>query len=723
MRWLAALVLVGAGCDGIFGLHELPPADAAGSADAPPASGTWQEVAAGEAHSCGIRLDGTLWCWGRNDNGQLAMDKALLELDDPVQVPGTWKHVALQYRTTCAIASDDTIWCWGYNVYGQAGSAGGGSISTPVQVSTDHFTALTAGYYFECGLRDDGAVLCWGFGGNGELGDGMQMSRSTPMPIDSTLTFTQIAAGSSHACAIASDKTLWCWGYGAYAQLGVGDTSGRLSPTLVPGGTWIAIAGGYYHSCGVLESGHLRCWGTQTEGQLGSTVSGYSLVPQIVGVDNDGWVGVAAAFAHSCATRTDGTLWCWGENDDYQLGTASAPAVDPVPTQITGGPASWLSLGLGQSHFCGVGDDHYLACTGLVAGGRIGDGSGSVRTPQAVTAGGSLIASGPSSTCTTDGTATRWCWGENGSLELGDGTTTVRDQPVMTGTGGDPIVLGLTDGCVLTGGKLECWGTSPNYEIDPMRAAHAIPTELDAMHAPFSAVALGNHTCTITTAGVLYCWGYNAHGEVGTGVAGAAVATPTQVLLPAQTWSSVAVGDYHTCGVGSGGVDCWGYNGYGVLGDGTTTDHALPGPVMTTLTTGTVYAIGDNSCLLSGTDLYCWGFSSNGELGGMPGVYTSPTLVPGAWRELALGRYHACAIATDGALWCWGYNAYGEVGDGGFADAHAPEHIGVDQWAHVAVGDVHTCAIRSDGAVFCWGANNHGQLGQPRLRPPFARQP
>jgi alpha-tubulin suppressor-like RCC1 family protein len=359
----------------------------------------------------------------------------------------------------------------------------------------------------------------------------------------------------------------------------------------------------------------------------------------------------------------------------------------------------------------------------MAAGGRVGDGTGSVRTPQQITAGGTGIAAGLMATCTTDGTSARWCWGENSGAQLGDGTTTLRDQPAMLATGGNPIVMGATDGCVLASGHLQCWGTSPDYELDATGAAHAAPFEPDPAHAPFSAVALGNHTCTITATGAAYCWGYNAHGEVGTGLTGAATTMPAQLLVPAQTWSSIAVGDYHTCGVGSSGVYCWGYNGYYALGDGTTMDHALPSPVSTALTTGTIYAAGDNSCLLSGTDLYCWGYSSNGELGGPPGYDTKPTLVPGAYRELALGRYHACAIATDGALWCWGYNAFGELGDGTLADAHAPEHIGTDTWSHVAVGDVHTCAIRSDGAVFCWGSNNKGQLGKPRLRTPFVRLP
>jgi len=328
-------------------------------------------------------------------------------------------------------------------------------------------------------------------------------------------------------------------------------------------------------------------------------------------------------------------------------------------------------------------------------------------------------------TCTLDGANTRSCWGANNLGQLGDGTTQLRDQPTQASGSGTALALGDHDGCVIdANGHLQCWGSSPSYEIDPNMARHISPIDVATTYAPWSSVALGNHTCAITQTGALYCWGYSVHGEVGDGTIGASVKSPTAIVLPVQTVTSVAVGDYHTCAASQTGIYCWGYNAAFALGDGTMTDHATPAPVASPVTSGTIYAAGDNSCLLSNARLYCWGTNEAGELGtGVLGATPTPTAVQGTWREVSLGRNHTCAIALDGSLACWGTNTYGELGDGTMTDATTPRQIGTDHWTHVSVGDYHTCAIRSDGDVLCWGANDSGQLGLTHLRPPFFRLP
>lgn len=421
-----ALILLLAGCTDIFGIKQVPPLPP----DAAPDVGTWQHVAAGEASTCGIREDNTLYCWGRNDEGELGIDVATYEVDTPTQVPGSWLAVAAQYRTTCGIQTDHTLWCWGENAYGQAGSAAGGILLAPQQVGTDHYTAVTTGDNFTCALRDDQRVVCFGYDVNGETGNGSTAGDNTPQLIDSALTFTKVIAGASHACAIATDQSLWCWGYGAYGQLGVGDAGNHVSPTLVAGGDhWLDVAAGAFHSCGLRSDGRLRCWGYGPDGELGNTTTNTALTPQPVGVDHDGWASVAARSEHTCALRTDASLWCWGENDALQLANVDVPSIDPVPFQVTGGPAGWLELGLGLAHFCGVGSDHALWCTGRETGGRIGDGLGSVTTPTEIMASGAQIAASTNQTCMLDAAGKRSCWGDNSSGQLGDGTTTNRLAP------------------------------------------------------------------------------------------------------------------------------------------------------------------------------------------------------------------------------------------------------------------------------------------------------
>lgn len=713
-RALVVLALL-AGCSKIFGLEHVPPP----AADAAPDVGTWTHVTAGIAGTCGIRDDHTLYCWGRNDFGELGTGTTVLEVDTPAQVPGSWQAIATQYYTTCGIQTDGTLWCWGANENGEAGS-GAAAITAPQQLGADHYTAVTTGFYFGCALRsDDRRIACWGYNGHGEIGTGDGVPSITPRLIDSTLTFTSVSAGQSHTCAIATDGTLWCWGYGDYGQLGAGDGMSHLSPVQVGTDQWLDVAGGAYHTCGVRSDGKLRCWGYGPDGELGNPTSNTSLTPQPVGVDADGWASVDAVAEHTCARRTDGSLWCWGENDSLQLANPVVPVIDPVPFQVTGGPASWIELGLGKYHLCGVGDDHALWCAGAESGGRMGDGSGSIITPAEVMTAGAQIAAAPDATCVIDTGGKRWCWGDNSYGQLGDGTRSLRDQPTQADPGGPTLAMGFYNGCVIDAtSHLRCWGSSPDYEIDPGKTLHLAAIDVQAGLAPWSAVALGYHTCAITGAGALYCWGYNGYGEAD-GSLNPYVQNPSPV---AGTWTAIANGAYHTCGVASTGVYCWGYGTSGQLGNGAFSNSLAPVAVSTTLTTGKLFAADDDSCLISGTTLACWGHSGYGELGtGSADYYDTATVIPGSYLDMSLGNNHMCAIATDHTLWCSGHNAFGELGDGTFTDRLAPVQIGSDTWQSVAVGDYHTCAVRSDGTVMCWGDNGFGQLGVPHLRQPFFR--
>src|SRR4051794_18921712 len=221
-------------------------------------AGTWQEVAAGEGHTCAIRVDGSLYCWGRNDQGQLGIGSMVGEADDPTLVPGTWKHVATLFETTCAIDGDDVLWCWGLNIYGQAGTASPGRVRAPQRLDgdTDTWKAVTTGNNFACGITTAGIAKCWGLDSNGELGAGDTMPSTTPRAIDSTLAFDHIDSGAAETCAIATaDHTLWCWGYGGWGQLGQGDYATHMSPVQVGSDTWLDVSLGDYVSCGVLATG------------------------------------------------------------------------------------------------------------------------------------------------------------------------------------------------------------------------------------------------------------------------------------------------------------------------------------------------------------------------------------------------------------------------------------------------------------------------------------
>ncbi|MBV8758406.1 MAG: hypothetical protein JO257_14060 [Deltaproteobacteria bacterium] len=716
-----ALLVVLAGCDRLLGLDTVPPAPADA---APPEVGHWSQVAAGEAHTCAIRDDATLWCWGRNDVGQIAAGSAI-EVDAPAQVAGSWQTIATTVETTCGIQTDGTLWCWGMNLYK---SAGPGTGAMPTKIDGGPYVEVVVGYFHTCALDTGHHVWCWGYDGNGELGDGSAggLEGVTPRQVATDRTFERIGTGSSHACAITDDDhTLWCWGYGAFGQQGTGDAVSHPSPTQVDDEAWSEVAGGYYHTCGLLSDGRLRCWGYGFKGQTGNPLSPSSYVPQPVGVDSDQWTHVYAISEHTCATQRDGSLWCWGENDNMQLANPATPVVDPVPIMVAPGPASWLTVALGYYHTCGIGDDHALWCTGNESGGRIGDGHGSVLVPEPVMNApvATQIAAANDQTCVLDANGARWCWGANGRGQLGDGSLVPRDRPTKMRATGTSIVLGDSTGCLLDASMhLQCWGTSSYDEIDDMNKPHYVPYDMQPSIAPWSAIAITTHTCGIGNMGVLYCWGYSEHGEVGAGagIPGLTYSDPTPIA--GGMYTSVAVGDTQTCGTTAGGTYCWGYNYWGELGNGTQSPSYIPSQVDTM--TGPVFAAGSVSCQLVGTTLRCWGLNVDGELGvGDVTLRKVPTDLPGTWRQLALGRTHACAIATDGTAWCWGRNRYGELGTGDFHPALSPVQMSTAQWLQLAVGDTHSCGVQTDGSVWCWGNNGIGQLGRDHLRLPYFRLP
>jgi serine/threonine protein kinase/alpha-tubulin suppressor-like RCC1 family protein len=235
---------------------------------------------------------------------------------------------------------------------------------------------------------------------------------------------------------------------------------------------------------------------------------------------------------------------------------------------------------------------------------------------------------------------------------------------------------------------------------------------------PFVAtIAAGfGHSCVLGGDGHAACWGNNGDGQLGDG---SSESRPTPGPVAGDlTFTQITAGTSHTCGLTSGNeVVCWGANTSGQLGDATTQSRTAPVRINSTVSFRQVSAGRDHTCGLSNSRaVLCWGSNAAGQLGdGSRLRRNSPVMVdlPGTVAALEVGWAHTCALTADGTAWCWGSNEYGQLGDGSTTSRATPTRVPFDgAFVSIAAGAAHTCAVAaSSGEAWCWGRNNSGQLG------------
>ncbi len=635
---------------------------------------------------------------------------------------------------TCARTTGGGVKCWGDNRSGQLGDGTTDNRSTPVDVSglASGVTAIAAGGSHTCARTTGGGVKCWGDNRSGQLGDGTMTQRSTPVDVLGLSSgVAAIAAGGSHTCALTQDGGVKCWGDNRYGQLGDGTTDNRSTPVDVSGLTSgvAAIAAGGSHTCALTQDGGVKCWGDNRYGQLGDgTTDSRSTPVDVVGLSS-GVAAIAAGGSHTCALTQDGGVKCWGANGFGQLGDGTTDNRS-TPVDVVGLSSGVAAIAAGGSHTCARTTGGGVKCWGDNRYGQLGDGTTtSSRTPvdvSGLSSGVAAIAAGGSHTCArTTGGGVK-CWGYNEYGQLGDGTTTWGSiapvDVVGLSSGVAAIAAGGSHTCArTTSGGVKCWGDNRYGQLgDGTTDNRSTPVDVSGLTSGVTAIAAGGyHTCALTQDGGVKCWGANGFGQLGDGTTDSR-STPVDVVGLSSGVAAIAAGGSHTCALTQdGGVKCWGVNWAGQLGDGTTNSSRTPVDV-SGLASGVaaIAAGGSHTCArTTGGGVKCWGDNRSGQLGdGTTDNRSTPVDVSGlasGVTAIAAGGSHTCALTQDGGVKCWGVNWAGQLGDGTTDNRSTPvDVVGLSSGvAAIAAGEYHTCALTEGGGVKCWGANWAGQLG------------
>ena len=315
------------------------------------------KLSMGEAATLGvIKDDGTLWGWGDNSKGWLGQNNRT-QYSSPVQVPGTtWKTMSLagtNCQTVHCIKTDGTMWGWGDNDNGQLAVGSKTEYSSPVQIPGTTWKAAISGGQKFMGFKTDGTLWVCGRNTDGQLGLNNKTDCQSPTQIPGTTWGDSFACQDSTGAAIKTDGTLWTWGTNGSGGLGQNNTTSYSSPKQVGSDTtWSKIGSGIQNCMlGLKTDGTLWAWGDNDQGQLGvNSRTFYSSPIQIPGTTWDN-VEITMGY-HAVAHKTDGTLWVWGSNGNGQLGQGQGwPALQRAssPVQVPGTWEKTIGAGGGTS--------------------------------------------------------------------------------------------------------------------------------------------------------------------------------------------------------------------------------------------------------------------------------------------------------------------------------------------------------------------------------------
>ena len=641
----------------------------------------WQKLAVAVEGAIGIKTNGTLWAWGLNGSGQLGLGDSILR-SSPVQIGlmNNWSDVEAIGNGNVALKTDGSVWMWGVNSSNEIAAI---IPAYPQKLDVDGTTPWSssmAGFSHTMAIKTDGTLWGWGSNTQGELGDSTAISRSSPVQIGTLTTWNnaKLSPNVAFTTAIKSDGTLWGWGINNNGQLGNNSVVTRSSPVQIGTLTnWSKISSGYSHTMAIKTDGTLWAWGLGTSGQLGDNTAVTKSSPVQIGLGTD-WSVVSAAGNFTLAIKTGGTLWSWGAGTNGQLGSGLATNRSS-PVQV-GTLTNWSDVRGGANHSIAIKTDGTLWAWGLGTSGQLGDNTavsrsspvqiGTLTTWSSVGFPGSAMGQAFSAATRTDGSL--WTWGVNSAGQIGDLGGVSRSSPVQISSG----------------------GTWQNFSLGGL---HMLAT-------------LGN---------ALYLWGLNSSGQLGFGnvvQAGSTSINSPIMLRNSMDWQYLAKGRVNTRHSflikTNGTLWGWGSNAAGQLGDNSAVTRSSPVQIGSGIPWSKV-AVGASTTMALATDgtLWTWGANTNGQLG-QTAVTMSNIDRNNVWTSVSTGISFTIALKSNGTIWTWGQNANGELGLGDTINRSSPVQVGtLTNWSKVRAGNQHCAALKTDGTIWAWGNNGVGQLG------------
>jgi cysteine-rich repeat protein len=340
------------------------------------------------------------------------------------------------------------------------------------------------------------------------------------------IPYTSLTNGGGHACAIRADDTVWCWGLNANGQLGDGGTSNSSVPVQVNLPGTVAISAGVWHTCAIISDGTVWCWGLNNVGQLGNGTTTDINTPNALPAqvpDLTGAVALETGGAHTCVTRSDDTLWCWGSNELGQLGDGTSTN-RTAPVEISGF-TGFLDLSLGLAHTCAIKYDSTVWCWGQNFHGQLGvlpvtgEFEANPNPVQVFNVSGAVaLSAGGAHTCALTSGEAVYCWGWNNQGQSG-GSGDPKIQALVSGLSGiDAVVTGIGHTCAkLTAGTARCFGWNLFGQLGDNTAvpSSSSPTWVDGLTDVDVISSRADFTCVLRTNGRAWCWGKNEFGQLG----------------------------------------------------------------------------------------------------------------------------------------------------------------------------------------------------------------